>query len=168
MTLGPSMWKKPNLSLLNFFLGFFFFFKFGFFFWKKKPNFQICFFFISEKKTKFEFGLFLLWIWIFSEENCMAVVAPSDHKSKILVVRKIEILVVYWKIHGRNYGPGSIGTTREPSQPKKREESIVFWWEIADFFPASSPKIHVTAMVGLTRSRSVKVGSCHPNTKTEK
>ena len=65
----------------------------------------------------------------------MTVVAPSDHKSKILVVRKIEILVVYWKIHGRNYGPGSIGTTREPSQPRKREESIVFWWEIADFFP---------------------------------
>ena len=58
MTLGPSMWKKPNLSLLNFFLGFFFSFKFGFFFLKKKPNFQICFFFFHFRKKKFEFVFF--------------------------------------------------------------------------------------------------------------
>ena len=79
------MWKKPNLSLLNFFLGFFSSSNLDFFFWKKKPNFQIWFFFISEKKTKFEFGLFLLWIWIFSEEN------TSDMYQKQFSSEKVQI-----------------------------------------------------------------------------
>ena len=46
-TLGPPIEKKPNLGLLNFFLGFFFSFKFGFFLEKNK--FANLVSFISEK-----------------------------------------------------------------------------------------------------------------------
>ena len=60
------MWKKPNLSLLNFFLGFFSPSNLDFFFWKKKPNFQIWFFLFQKKKPNlnlvffsYEFGFFL-------------------------------------------------------------------------------------------------------------
>ena len=45
-------------------------------------------FFISEKKTKFEFGLFLLWIWIFSEENCFWYISEVFSSEKIQIHKR--------------------------------------------------------------------------------
>ena len=63
---GPSMWKKPNLSLLNFFLGFFSPSNLDFFFWKKKPNLQIFefVFFFFRKKPNLNLFFFLKKIQI--------------------------------------------------------------------------------------------------------
>ena len=47
---------------------------------------------IFPKKFKLTFEIL---VRTFLKSRYKAVVAPSDHKSKILVVRKIEILVVY-------------------------------------------------------------------------
>ena len=80
--------KKKQIWKTKFLTWFFFSSKFGFFFLKKKPNLQIWFFFISEKKTKFEFGLFLLWIWIFSEENCFWYISEVFSSEKIQIHKR--------------------------------------------------------------------------------
>ena len=60
-TIGPSMWKKPNLSLLNFFLGFFSPSNLDFFFLKKKQISKFVFFYFRKKNQ--------IWIWSFSLMN---------------------------------------------------------------------------------------------------
>ena len=85
-TIGPSMWKKPNLSLLNFFLVFFSSSNLDIFFWKNKPNFQICLFFISEKKNQ-------IWIWSFSLMNLDFFWRKKKNKFKFVFFLKKKIQI---------------------------------------------------------------------------
>ena len=77
------MWKKNKFEKTEFFSCFFSPSNLDFFS-EKKTN---LFFFYFRKK-KFEFGVFLLWIWIFSEENCFWYISEVFSSEKIQIHKR--------------------------------------------------------------------------------